>query len=101
MAALPPPRPCELAGLCRRYGIRRLSIFGSAIRGDLRPDSDVDILVDYAPGRHPGLVGMHELEQGLSELFGGRRIDIVNRKYLNRRIRDRVLAEAQVQFAEE
>jgi hypothetical protein len=75
-------------------------MFGSAVRGELKPDSDVDLLVEFDPDRRPGLVGRHELEQELSSLFGGRRVDLVNRKYLNRRIRDRVLAEAEVQFAE-
>ncbi|MDP2998602.1 MAG: nucleotidyltransferase domain-containing protein [Bryobacterales bacterium] len=76
------------------------SVWGSAVRGELKPDSDVDLLVEFDPDRRPGLVGMHELEQELSTLFGGRRVDLVNRKYLNRRICDRVLAEAEVQFAE-
>jgi len=93
--------PAEnLADVCRKYGVRSLAMFGSAVRGELKPDSDVDLLVEFDPDRRPGLVGMHELEQELSSLFGGRRVDLVNRKYLNRRIRDRVLAEAKVQFAE-
>ena len=77
-----------------------MAMFGSAVRGELKPDSDVDLLVEFDPDRRPGLVGRHELEQELSALFGGRRVDLVNPKYLNRRIRDRVLAEAEVQFAE-
>ena len=93
--------PAEnLAAVCRKYGVRSLAMFGSAVRGELKPDSDVDLLVEFDPDRRPGLVGMHELEQELSTLFGGRRVDLVNPKYLNRRIRDRVLAEAEVQFAE-
>ena len=90
----------NLAVVCRKYGVRSLAMFGSAVRGELKPDSDVDLLVEFDPDRRPGLVGMYELEQELSVLFGGRRVDLVNRKYLNRRIRDRVLAEAGVQFAE-
>ena len=90
----------NLAAVCRKYGVRSLAMFGSAVRGELKPDSDVDLLVEFDPDRRPGLVGMHELEQELSTLFGGRRVDLVNPKYLNRRIRDRVLAEAEVQFAE-
>ena len=93
--------PAEnLAAVCRKYGVRSLAMFGSAVRGELKPDSDVDLLVEFDPDRRPGLAGMHEFEQELSSLFGGRRVDLVNRKYLNRRIRDRVLAEAEVQFAE-
>jgi len=90
----------NLAEVCRKYGVRRLCVFGSAVRGELKPDSDVDLLVEFNPESQPGLVGMYELEQELSALFGGRRIDIVNPKYLNRHIRDRVLAEAEVRFEE-
>ena len=90
----------KLASVCRKYGILRLSLFGSAVRDELRPDSDIDILAEFDPARRPGLVGMYELELELSALFGGRRIDVVNSKFLNRHIRDRVLAEAKVQFAE-
>jgi len=90
----------NLAAVCRKYGVRSLAMFGSAVRGELKPDSDVDLLVEFDPDRRPGLAGMHEFEQELSTLFGGRRVDQVNPKYLNRRIRDRVLAEAEVQFAE-
>ena len=68
--------------------------------GELKPDSDVDLLVEFNPESQPGLVGIYELEQELSALFGGRRTDIVNPKYLNRHIRDRVLAEAEVRFEE-
>jgi hypothetical protein len=90
----------NLAAVCRKYGVLRLSVFGSAARGELTPNSDIDLLVEFNSECRPGLVGMYELEQELSALFGGRKIDLVNAKYLNRHIRDRVLAEAEVQFAE-
>jgi len=98
------PRLCtdreNLKEICRKYHVCTLALFGSAVRGDLRPDSDVDVLVEFEPDHRPGMVGLHELEQELSKLYGGRRIDLVNPKYLNHRIRDRVLAEAEVQFAQ-
>ncbi len=90
--------PAQLAGLCRRWGIRELALFGSALRPDFGPASDVDLLVEFEPGVTLGF-RYFQLEQELSALFGGRRIDLVPRKYLHPRLRDRVLAEAQVQYA--
>jgi uncharacterized protein len=90
----------RLREICRSFHVRRLAVFGSAVRGELRPDSDIDVLIEFAPDQRPGMVGMHQLEQDLSGLFGNRRIDLVNPKYLNPRIRDRVLGEAEVQYAE-
>ena len=87
-----------MAELCRRWGIRELAIFGSALREDFGPESDVDLLVDFAPGTVLGF-RIFELERELSQLFGGRRIDLVPRKFLSPRLRKRVLAEAQVQYA--
>jgi predicted nucleotidyltransferase len=92
--------PEKLAELCRRYHVRALSVFGSAARNELRPESDIDFLIEFDPAHRPGLVGYYQLEQELSALYGGRRVDLVNPRYLNHRIRERVLAEAQPQFAE-
>lgn len=96
------PRPtvdqAKLAAICRRWKIRQLALFGSALRDDFGPDSDIDLLVDFEPGAVLGF-RVFELERELSELFGGRRVDLVSRKYLNHRLRDRVLAEARVQYA--
>ena len=61
---------------------------------DFRPDSDIDLLVEFEPGWTPGLA-IIDLEDELAALFGGRKVDLVSRKYLNRWIRDRVLAEAE------
>lgn len=90
----------RLAAICRSYHVRRLAVFGSALRDDFRPDSDVDVLIEFDPVRRPGMEDLYELEQELSAAFGGRKVDMVNPKYLNRRIRNRVLDEAEVQFAE-
>jgi predicted nucleotidyltransferase len=86
----------ELELVCRRYGVRRLSLFGSAVRGELQPDSDVDFLVEYDPSKRPGMVEMQELADRLSALYGGRKVDLVNPKYLNPRLKTRILAEAQL-----
>ena len=89
-----------LERFCPRRHIVRLSLFGSAVRGELRSDSDLDFLVEYEAGHRPGLVALQQIEDDLSELCGGRRVDLVNPKYLNHRLRDRILAEAQLQYAE-
>jgi predicted nucleotidyltransferase len=90
----------RLAEICKRYHVRRLSLFGSILHDDFRPDSDVDMLIEFDPARRPGLVGFYEIEEELSRLFGGHKIDLINPKYLNHRLRDRILSEAEVQFAE-
>ena len=79
---------------CQRHHIARLALFGSALRDDFGPDSDVDVLVEFQPGHVPGLnfVGM---ERELSELLQGRRVDLVTPKFLNVRIREQVLREAE------
>jgi predicted nucleotidyltransferase len=89
----------KLADFCRRHHIRKLSLFGSVLRDDFGPDSDVDVLVEFATGHTPGLAVV-DVEEELSALLGGRRIDMVNPRYLNRRLKSRVLAEAEVQYAE-
>ncbi len=89
----------RIAAFCRRNHIRRLSLFGSIVRDDFTPDSDVDVLVEFEPGHVVGF-RIIEMEGELSRMFGGRRVDIVSEKYLNRRIRARVLDEAEVQYAE-
>jgi hypothetical protein len=88
-----------IAKFCRRNHIRRLRLFGSVLRDDFGPQSDIDVLVEFEPGHVVGL-RIIEMEGELSTLFGGRKIDIVSEKYLNRRIRDRVLAEAETEYAE-
>ena len=89
----------RLDDFCRRRHIVRLAFFGSVLTDDFRPDSDVDALVEFAPGHTPGLE-ICDIEEELSRLLGGRKVDIVNPKYLNRRLKARVLASAEVQYAE-
>ena len=93
--------PAEvIADLCHRHHIRKLSFFGSALRDDFGPESDVDVLVEFEPEHVPGFLRLHDIEQELSGLLAGRRVDLVTEKFLNRRIRDRILASAEVQYAE-
>jgi uncharacterized protein len=88
-----------LSALCRRHGIRRLSLFGSVLKETDRPDSDVDLLVEFEPGAAPGYLGLAAIETGLSDLLGGRRIDLRTPRELSRYFRDEVVRAAQVQYA--
>ncbi len=83
----------EVAELCRRRGIRRLSLFGSVIRGNFRPDSDVDVLVEFEDGSVPGFLGMAEIESELSQIMG-RKVDLRTAAELSRYFRQRVVDEA-------
>jgi predicted nucleotidyltransferase len=87
-----------LASLCRRRQIRRLSLFGSMLRGRARPDSDVDLLVEFSPGARPSLFDLAEIEQELSALLAGRRVDLRTAEDLSRYFRDEVLREAEIQY---
>jgi len=94
-----PPPPEAIADFCRRHHIRKLSLFGSVLRDDFRPDSDIDVLYEFEPGHTVGFE-IFRIEGELSRLFGGHKVDMVPEKYLNPRLRDRILASAQVQYAE-
>ena len=87
----------QVAEFCRRHHIRKLALFGSVLREDFRPDSDVDVLVEFEPGHVPGLA-FFEMQEELSTLVG-RRVDLSTPGFLSRYFRDRVLAEAQTQYA--
>jgi predicted nucleotidyltransferase len=68
--------PEEIADFCRRHHIRRLSFFGSVLRDDFRADSDVDVLVEFEPGKGPGFLRLARMEEDLSPLLGGRKVDL-------------------------
>lgn len=85
-----------VAEICRRHFIRRLAVFGSALRDDFSPDSDVDVLVEFEPGRTPGLA-FFAIQDELSRVLG-RRVDLHTPASLSRYFRDEVLAEAQDQY---
>src|SRR5947199_4036534 len=88
-----------LGDFCRRWQIRKLSLFGSILRNQLRPDSDVDVLVEFQPGRRIGLIQVARIERELSDLLG-RKADLRTPADLSRYFRDEVLREAEVQYAE-
>ena len=87
----------RIAEFCRRHRVRRLALFGSVLRDDFGPHSDIDVLVEFEPGAFVGF-GIIEMEDELTQLLG-RKVDLVTARALNHRIRDRVLREAQTQYA--
>ena len=94
-----PLDPEAVAGVCRRRHILRLSLFGSVLAGTDRPDSDVDLLVEFEPGKKPGFLGLAAIEAELSDLLGGRCVDLRTAEDLSRHFRDRVVSMAEVQYA--
>lgn len=88
-----------IADFCRRHHIRKLSLFGSVLSDDFGRDSDIDVLVEFEPGHVPGLA-LIRMRDELSEILGGRKVDLVTQKFLNRRIQARVQAEAIIQYAQ-
>ena len=89
-----------LAEFCRRYHLRRLSLFGSVLHEDFRPDSDVDVLVEFEPGHTVDFFTLFDMEEELSKMLRGRRVEINTRNSLSRYFRDEVAAEAEVQYAQ-
>jgi len=87
-----------VAELCRRNHIRRLSLFGSVLRDDFGPESDVDVLVEFEPGHRIGLIKMAGIEIEFSRLFG-RKVDLRTPQDLSRYFRDDVVSSAEVQYA--
>ena len=88
----------SLAEVCRRYGVRELSLFGSAVRGEMRPESDIDIMVEFEPGVRIGLIKFESLISEL-ELLAGRRVDLVTKRGLKPWVRPQVLKDARVIYA--
>jgi hypothetical protein len=90
--------PALVADFCRRFGVARLSVFGSALRSDFDPaHSDVDLLVDFLPGVHRGLFKLVEMRQELAGLFG-REVDLTTPGSLSKYLRENVLESAQVLY---
>ena len=87
-----------LAAFCQEHGIKRLAIFGSALRENFGPESDIDVLVEFEPDRIPGLLGVASIELELSELFTGRKVDLRTPEDLSPYFRQDVLATAEVQY---
>ena len=87
-----------LAAICARYGVTELSVFGSAARGELRDDSDIDLLAEFDEGRSVTLFTLIDLQSELAALLG-RAVDLVPKRGLKPLVRERVLTEARVLYA--
>lgn len=88
----------KLAEFCQRHHIVRLSLFGSVLRDDFGPASDIDVLVEFDPKHIPGLMRLVGMEMELSKILGGRKVDMRTAEDLSRYFRTKVLAEAQKQY---
>jgi predicted nucleotidyltransferase len=89
----------EIEEFCKKHSIRKLSLFGSALREDFTPESDLDILVEFDPSHIPGLIRLAGMELELGEILG-RKVDMRTAQDLSRYFRDEVLKSALVQYAE-
>ena len=87
-----------LSQFCGQHHIRRLSLFGSVLKGLARPDSDIDLLVEFEAEATPTLLDLAGMEEELSELLDGRRVDLRTAGELSRYFRDEVLRQAEVQY---
>lgn len=90
----------KVAEFCKRNRIRRLSLYGSALRDDFRPDSDIDLLAEFQAGAAPSLLDLARMERELSAILDGRKVDLRTPMELSRYFRDEVLSRASVQYAE-
>jgi hypothetical protein len=88
----------EIAAFCRRHRVRRLAFFGSVLRDDFSPGSDVDVLVEFEPGAGVGLFELYDMEQELARCLGVEKVDLNTPNSLSKYFRDEVLAEAEVQY---
>lgn len=91
------PKKEQLAEFAKQHHIRKLALFGSILRDDFRPDSDIDILVEFDPEHIPGFFDLMKMEEELSLLFG-RTVDLRTPQDLSRYFRDEVLETAEVQY---
>ena len=88
----------EIAAFCLRNHIRKLAFFGSVLRNNFRPESDVDVLVEFEKGNVPGFISLARMERELSDVIG-RKVDLRTPEDLSRYFRDEVVAEAEVLYA--
>ena len=88
----------RIGEICRRYHVKELAVFGSQVRGDVQPDSDVDFLVEFEEQAAVGLIEFAALMRELSETLG-RKVDLVSKNGLKPLIRDAVLGEARAAYA--
>lgn len=100
LSPLPAPvrlHEAEIAELCRRYQIKELSLFGSAARGEMGPDSDIDLLVEFLPGTNVSLLRHFAAERELSELLR-RKVDLVSKRALREPLRREIIPQARLLY---
>jgi predicted nucleotidyltransferase len=90
----------KLHEFCRRHGIRKLAFFGSVVRADFRPESDIDVMVEFEPAHKVGFFELFDMEGELSRLLGGRKIDLNTPNSLSKYFRQQALHEAQVEYVQ-
>ena len=90
----------RVANFCHRHHIRRLSLFGSVLREDFGPESDVDVLVEFEPDTTVGFFKLYDLEQELSQILDSRRVEINTPRSLSKYFRDTVVAEAKTLYVQ-
>lgn len=88
----------QVAEFCWRHNVKRLSLFGSVLRDDFRPDSGVDVLIEFAPGETPSLLALGGMQVELTEMLG-REVDLKTPGFVWRYFRDAVMRNAEVQYA--
>ena len=88
-----------LTQFCERHHIRRLALYGSQLKGTARPDSDIDLLVEFDPEYIPSLLDIVGMELKLAEMLGGKKVDLRTAQDLSRYFRDEVVRTAEVQYA--
>lgn len=91
----------KIAFFCQENGIRKLAVFGSVTRDTFSPESDINILVEFASDKIPTLFDITGIERELSGLFGGRKVDLRTAKDLSRYFRDRIVQEAKALYKAE
>lgn len=89
----------KLATFCQRHHIRKLAFFGSVLRDDFTPESDIDVLVEFEPGARVGLFDLYDMEQELYRLLGGKKVDMNTPRSLSKYFREEVLTQAEVYYA--
>jgi hypothetical protein len=90
----------KIAEFCRRNRIHRLALFGSVLRDDFGPESDVDVLVEFEPDARVGFFELYDMEQEFGRLLGGRKVDLNTSKSLSKYFRDEVMQEAEEQYVQ-
>ena len=89
----------KIEEFCQRNHIRKLALFGSILRDDFKAESDIDVLVEFEPEARVGFFELYDMEQALSDILGGRKVDMNTPKCLSKYFRDKVVATAEVQYA--